>query len=75
MENEHKIDNFCDDSEQLENAFRKEYESQNLNKSIEFNNWKNSMIEKYGRKAKLFYCIFDNIYFYTSNKECKTYPL
>ena len=75
MENEHKIDNFCDNSEQPENVFRKEYESQNLNKSVEFKNWKNSMIEKYGRNAKLFNCIYDNIYFYTSNKECKTYPL
>ena len=57
-----------------DNAFKKEYASQNLSKNIEFRNWKNKMIQKYGRNAKLFKCNKDNILFYTSNEDCKSYP-
>ena len=57
-----------------DNAFRTEYAFQNLNRNVEFRNWKNKMIQKYGRNAKLFKCTKDNIYFYTSNEDCKSYP-
>ena len=58
-----------------DNVFKTEYASQNINKNnIEFRNWQNKMIQKYGRDARLFRCIKDNIIFYTSNEDCKSYP-
>ena len=58
-----------------DNVFKTEYASQNINKNnIEFRNWQNKMIQKYGRDARLFRCIKDNIIFYTSNEDCKSNP-
>ena len=71
MENEEKLN----DVPLPENAFQLEYAGQKLNEdNIVFRRWHDKMIEKFGRKAKLFKCIKDNIYFYASNEDCKSYP-
>ena len=73
MENDY-IYNTLIDSKLPDNAFREEYDNQQLDNNIGFNKWKNNMIKKYGIKAKLFRCQDDNILFYTSNEDCKSYP-
>ena len=73
MENEKENNLF--ESILPDNVFKTEYASQSLNtNNIEFRNWKNKMIQKYGRDAKLFKCKKDNILFYASNEDCKSYP-
>jgi len=60
----------------IENYFICEYANQELNdNNLQFLNWKNSMKKKYGKNAKLFRCLKDKIYFYTTNDECKKYPI
>ena len=71
MENEEKLN----EVPLPENAFQLEYADQKLNEdNIVFRRWHDKMIEKFGRNAKLFKCIKDNIYFYASNEDCKNYP-
>jgi len=51
--------------EQILDTFKEEYEGQNLSNNIEFQKFKQSMLEKYGNKAKLFKCKEDKSYFYS----------
>ena len=57
-----------------ENAFKIEYIGQTLKINAKFRDWKNKMLIKYGNNAKLFHCKYDNIYFYTTNNDCKSIP-
>ena len=57
-----------------ENAFKKEYNGQSLKKNSKFIDWKNRMLSMYGNDAKLFYCKDDNINFYGTNDDCKSFP-
>ena len=63
-----------DESEVLESSFKFDYIEQNFDNNIKFQNWKNSMIQEYGKDAKLFKCLKDKIYFYSSYKDCISYP-
>jgi len=51
--------------EQILDTFKEEYEGQNLSINDEFQKFKQSMLEKYGNKAKLFKCKEDKSYFYS----------
>ena len=53
--------------------YKLDYKGQSINNS-EFKKWKEDMLEKYGKDAKLFKCKDDNILFYITNKECKSIP-
>ena len=56
--------------------YKPEFEGQTLNdNNVEFFKWKESMLLKYGKNAKLFKCLIDDIYFYTSDEDCKKYPI
>ena len=58
----------------INNYFTCEYANQKLNyNNLQFLKWKNSMQKINGKNAKLFRCLKDNIYFYTTNDECKKY--
>ena len=60
----------------INNYFTCEYANQKLNdNNLQFLKWKNSMQKINGKNAKLFRCLKDNIYFYTTNDECKKYPI
>ena len=56
------------------NAFKFDYPDQNFDKDIKYQEWKNSMIKKYGKDAKLFKCLKDKIYFYSSYLDCISSP-
>jgi hypothetical protein len=51
------------------NIFRLDYSEQNINSNSDFLKWKKSMLEIYGKDAKLFHCLEDKIYYYVSKKE------
>ena len=51
------------------NIFRLDYNEQNINSNLDFLKWKKSMLENYGKDAKLFHCLEDKIYFCVSKKE------
>ena len=70
MENEVE---FIEENNKFE-IFRPEYENQKIKNNQNFINWENSIFKKYGNDAKLFKCTEDEIYFYTSNKDCMDYP-
>jgi hypothetical protein len=72
MENENEVE-FINKNNNFE-IFRPDYENQNIKNNQNFINWENSIFKKYGNDAKLFKCTKDNIYFYTSNKDCIDYP-
>ena len=75
MENDEKILNFNESNElKFNNTFKLDYLNQNLRRNADFQKWKNSMIEEYGRDAKLFTCKYEKLLFYTSNEDCKNYP-
>ena len=75
MENDEKILNFNESNElKFNNTFKLDYLNQNLRRNADFQKWKNSMIEEYGRDAKLFTCNYEKLLFYTSNEDCKNYP-
>ena len=75
MENDEKFTNFIERNESnLDNIFKLEFKDQNYKNNLKFISWRDSMIRKFGRNAKLFKCILDNILFYTTNKDCKNYP-
>ena len=57
-----------------DNIFGFEYKGQKGKNNQIYRKWENSMFEKYGNDAKLFYCKNDDIFFYVSNKECMEYP-
>ena len=55
--------------------FKLEFHDQKINdKTSEFLKWKKTMIKIYGENAKLFKCIKDDIFFYSTDKDCKSYP-
>lgn len=75
MENYNKITyDINDDSENLECFFNYDYDNQKMDNNIKFQEWKNSMIKKYGNDAKLFKCQRDKLYFYSSYKDCISLP-
>ncbi len=74
MENEIEQNLNEDNSIKSLNAFKPDFKGQKLKKNRKFIEWKNKMIEKYGNNSKLFYCIYDNIYFYVTNEDCKSKP-
>ena len=48
--------------------FEVEYEGQTLKDNLKFESWKKKMLKKYGEKAKLYQCKYDNIYYYDTNE-------
>ena len=50
-------------SKNTENIFKLDYKGQSLKSSLIFDSWKNKMLLKYGRDAKLFKCKEENLYF------------
>lgn len=75
MENEKEI-NILDNNNQIssKSIFKLDYLEQNLDNNAEFHNWQSENIAFLGKKAKLFKCIKDKIYFYTSYQKIKKYP-
>ena len=57
-----------------DDVFKLDYENQKTENNAHFDNWQNKMIKKYGNDAKLFKCIYDNLYFYVSYNDCKSMP-
>lgn len=49
----------------LINVFKPDYRNQNFENSIEFQNWKKTMINKYEEEGKFYNCSYDNIIFYS----------
>ena len=54
-----------------ENIFKLDYKDQSLKSNSLFNAWKNKMLLKYGRDAKLFKCKNENLFFYVPYQEYK----
>ena len=77
MENEQidKINIYTENESDLVNGFKMDYRNQILNNNVEFINWKNSMLKKYGNDAKMFKCSKDNLLFFTSKNNCKKIPM
>ena len=69
MENDSDITLVENDPKNTENIFKLDYEGQKLKSCTKFNAWQKRMLKKYGNNAKLFYCKFDNLYFYSSDKD------
>ena len=74
LENLDKIIYDINESDNLESIFTIDYADQNLDNNIKFQEWKNSMIKKYGNDAKLFKCEKDKILFYSNYKDCISLP-
>ena len=74
LENLEEIIYDSNESDNLEIIFTYDYANQNLDNNIKFQEWKNSMIKKYGNDAKLFRCEKDKILFYSSYKDCISLP-
>ena len=76
MENEKDNSNLIDINSKVSDiVFIPDYVGQSINNNISFLNWKESMLKKYGSNAKLFKCLKDNIFYYTSFIECINYPI
>ena len=58
------INNLDIEKPELLDVFKPEYEGQNVEESLDFIKFKESMLKKYGKKAKKFYCKIDKIYFF-----------
>ena len=58
------INNIDIERPELLDVFKPEYEGQNVEESLDFIKFKESMLNKYGKKAKKFYCKIDKIYFF-----------
>ena len=56
-------------AEDLNRIFKFDYEGQTIEKNKLFIHWKKVMLSKYGKDAKLFKCLKDKIFFYTSYNE------
>ena len=70
MENEeNKCELLVKTSEDLNRAFKLDYEGQSIENNNKFEKWKQLMLTKYGNDAKLFKRLKDNIYFYSSNRD------
>ena len=75
MENDDKNTNMIGNSEfNSYNLFRIDYINQNYKNSAEFQRWKTSMLNKYGRNAILYKCNADKVLFYAKNEDYKNYP-
>ena len=78
MENEEFIKgiNVFDNNESSlkDEIFKLDYLEQNLDNNIEFQKWKELMINKYGKNSKIFKCSEDKILFFVKNEDCKRYP-
>ena len=75
MENDEKNNYMIGNSElNLYNIFRLDYINQNYKHSADFQRWKTSMLNKFGRNAILYKCIADKILFYARNEDYKSYP-
>jgi hypothetical protein len=59
---------------EINNVFKIDYQSQNLVNNKEYQNWKESMLKKYGNYSKQFKCLDDNILFYNAYNVCRSYP-
>lgn len=73
MENEQNK-NFIQSNEELSDIFKIDYGTQNLEKNILYQKWSQLMLRKYGKDAKLFRCINDNILFYSTYYKCLRRP-
>jgi len=72
MENEDKNIGLIQNESEVpnpSNVFKYSYENQKLDNNVDFQKWKESMINKYGDRGKIYKCPFNKIYFYTSDEE------
>lgn len=74
MENEKESKLIEVNNLQSKNVFKLEYKGQSLKGNQNFIDFENKMKKDLGTNAKLFKCIYDNIYFFASNEESKTLP-
>ena len=75
MENELVESNLSqNNTSRSDEVFKLDYENLKLENNTHFDNWKNEMLKKYGNDAKLFNCIYDNLYFYVPYNDCKSMP-
>ena len=51
--------------------FKYDFDGQNVKNTSKFQTWEHSMKEIYGNNGKLFKCLFDKIYYYSTNDDCK----
>ena len=58
----------------LENAIKLDYDNQKLDGNAEFEKWKNLNIKKYGQNYRLFKCLLDKLVFITTKEDCKSFP-
>ena len=58
------INNLGQEDPKMIHAFKPEYEGQNIKNNIHYIKFKESIIKKFGKKARIFYCKRDKIYFY-----------
>ena len=71
MEIEYESNLIDNNSKYSENIFKLDYKGQSLKSNSFFNTWKNKMLLKYGRDAKLFKCKSENLFFYVPYQEYK----
>ena len=71
MEIEYESNLIDNNSKCSENIFKLDYKDQSLKSNSLFNTWKNKMLLKYGRDAKLFKCKSENLFFYIPYQEYK----
>ena len=66
MENEINFKEIYLDVKDMKNEkfFKIDYDNQNLDNNIDYQNWKESMLQNYGKDAKLFRCLNDKILFF-----------
>ena len=73
MENEILSENQQNFKELIE-YFKLDFPTQKLKGNRQFEEYKYKKLKDLGKDAKLFHCKIDNIYFYLSKEDCKTYP-
>ena len=75
MENDERNMDMIDiSSKNPDNIYRLDFNNQNFKNSPEFQRWKASMLNKFGRNAILYKCKADKILFYTRNEDYKNFP-
>jgi len=62
-----------ENDQKLENIYKLDYINQDLKGNIEYQNWKNTYIKKYGNSYRLFKCSIDKILFITSSENDEYY--
>ena len=77
MENDEFVQGFNinEREENSYNSYKLDYINQAKNTSLNYRKWENSMIEKYGKNAKLFRCPLDKILFYVSYNDYISEPI